>query len=111
MASLRNRFVSTNHTNPEIAKQTNGKHDQNGGTANGTNSKTAFTTFKLYAFISVLAFLAYIAYPRVSTPLPVTYALCSKEGDKIYTVDGNNSKTQCIIVQQSYIIDTGSLRK
>lgn len=37
------------------------------------------------------------------------YAICSKEPDKIYTVDMAQSQTQCIVVQGAYVIDTGSL--
>lgn len=42
---------------------------------------------------------------------PETYALCSRDGNHIYTVDAQNSKTQCIVVHESFIVDTGVLRK
>ncbi|KAF8160976.1 amidohydrolase family-domain-containing protein [Crassisporium funariophilum] len=44
-----------------------------------------------------------------STTASETYALCSNQANKIYTVDVNNSQTQCIVVHGSYIIDTGSI--
>ncbi|KAJ6476492.1 amidohydrolase family-domain-containing protein [Mycena vitilis] len=36
------------------------------------------------------------------------YALCSPEG-KIYTVDSNNTKVECIVVNDSVIVTTGSI--
>ncbi|TDL24188.1 hypothetical protein BD410DRAFT_767359 [Rickenella mellea] len=39
---------------------------------------------------------------------PTSYALCSKAGANIYTVDGGNSKVECIVVHDSRILDTGS---
>ncbi|KAH9485282.1 Putative amidohydrolase YtcJ [Psilocybe cubensis] len=37
------------------------------------------------------------------------HILCSKEGNKIYTVDDKNSQTQCVVFQGAYVVDTGSL--
>jgi hypothetical protein len=37
------------------------------------------------------------------------HALCSPDGDRIYTVDGNNTSVQCVVVRDSHIVDTGSL--
>ncbi|RDB25349.1 putative amidohydrolase YtcJ [Hypsizygus marmoreus] len=58
----------------------------------------------------VLAISAYFALEARYFASPNSYALCSKEGPKIYTVDANNSQTQCIVVQGSYIVDQGALR-
>ncbi|KAG5636359.1 hypothetical protein H0H81_008307 [Sphagnurus paluster] len=44
---------------------------------------------------------------RSSTP--DSYALCSRDSDKVYTVDGENSQTQCIVVRGAFIVDRGSL--
>ncbi|PPQ89547.1 hypothetical protein CVT25_012219 [Psilocybe cyanescens] len=38
-----------------------------------------------------------------------SYVLCSKEGNKVYTVDDKDFQTQCVVVQGAYIVDTGSL--
>ncbi|KAL0956102.1 hypothetical protein HGRIS_002270 [Hohenbuehelia grisea] len=50
-------------------------------------------------------------YPRyVSTgPLPETYALCTPEANKIYTVDDITPQVQCIVVDSAFIVDTGDL--
>ena len=49
--------------------------------------------------------------PGSLTAVHGAYALCSKEANKVYTVDGNNTQTQCIVVKNGYIVNTGSLRK
>ena len=38
-----------------------------------------------------------------------TYALCSHDPDGLYTVDVLNSVTQCMVVKDTFIADTGSL--
>ncbi|KIL68929.1 hypothetical protein M378DRAFT_158071 [Amanita muscaria Koide BX008] len=38
-----------------------------------------------------------------------TYALCSSEGNKIYTVDQHDIQVQCIVVRNNRIADVGSL--
>ena len=37
------------------------------------------------------------------------YAVCSKEPDKIYTIDLAQSQTQCLVIQGAFVVDTGSL--
>ncbi|KAI4521922.1 amidohydrolase 3 [Schizophyllum commune Loenen D] len=37
------------------------------------------------------------------------YALCSTEGKQIYTVDADNSRVECVVVDGAHIVDTGSL--
>ncbi|TRM69760.1 amidohydrolase family-domain-containing protein [Schizophyllum amplum] len=39
------------------------------------------------------------------------YALCSREGKNIYTVDQENSRVQCIVVDGAYVVDSGSLHE
>ncbi|KAI5889720.1 uncharacterized protein SCHCODRAFT_02510687 [Schizophyllum commune H4-8] len=39
------------------------------------------------------------------------YALCSTEGKQIYTVDADNSRVECVVVNGPHIVDTGSLRE
>ncbi|KAG6891753.1 hypothetical protein C0992_006174 [Termitomyces sp. T32_za158] len=47
--------------------------------------------------------------PRSISNPPVSYVLCSKEGNNVYTVDSDNSQTQCIVVVGAFIADRGSL--
>ncbi|KAF9467258.1 amidohydrolase family-domain-containing protein [Collybia nuda] len=56
----------------------------------------------------MLAGYTYFQSPKaVSDPY---YALCSRDGKGIYTVDAQNTQTQCIVIRGSYIIDTGLLQ-
>lgn len=43
--------------------------------------------------------------------LQSSYALCSPDGNHIYTVNEHNLRTQCIVVQKAHIADYGSLGK
>ncbi|KAI5123983.1 hypothetical protein M0805_006395 [Coniferiporia weirii] len=45
----------------------------------------------------------------VSPALPRSYALCSRNGPAIYTIDETNSIVECLLVHGSNILDTGSL--
>lgn len=60
----------------------------------------------LFALISLGVLWAAI---RSSSHASDTYALCSQDGDDVYTVDANNAKTQCVVIRKAYILDTGSL--
>jgi hypothetical protein len=62
----------------------------------------------LAAASAILACLMGIRHISSSTPSE-TYALCSRQPDGVYTVDQHNSRTQCIVVQDAYIVETGSL--
>lgn len=48
-------------------------------------------------------------YRKQQILLPESYALCSRSGQNIYTVDHFNSRVQCVVVHRSEIVDTGSL--
>lgn len=65
--------------------------------------------------VSVVLALCLWLYNRRRTDvlavLPGTYALCSPNGPSIYTVNAKNEKVQCIVVEGSKVIDTGSLGK
>ncbi|KAJ7350257.1 amidohydrolase family-domain-containing protein [Mycena albidolilacea] len=39
------------------------------------------------------------------------YALCSSDSSKVYTVDAQNSQTQCILIDNGYIANTGTLEE
>ncbi|KAJ7181816.1 hypothetical protein C8R46DRAFT_1068319, partial [Mycena filopes] len=60
--------------------------------------------FKLSVAVCGLALglAMYLAGP------PTTYAVCSRNG-KIYTVDPKNSQVDCIVVNHSIIVATGTL--
>jgi hypothetical protein len=65
-------------------------------------------TVLLAAASAILACLMAIKHIS-SSILPETYALCSRQPGGVYTVDQHNSRTQCIVVQGAYIVETGSL--
>lgn len=46
---------------------------------------------------------------RRRAPLSDAYALCSRSGANIYTVDPNYPRAQCMVVQGSYIVDVGAI--
>ncbi|KAF8626850.1 hypothetical protein AX15_004675 [Amanita polypyramis BW_CC] len=62
----------------------------------------------------LLGLLACLSYPSLldfcASALSATYALCSSDGNGIYTVDQHNSQVQCIVVRRNHIVDAGSLR-
>jgi hypothetical protein len=45
-------------------------------------------------------------------PLPEWYAVCSREGKKVYTVpvEGGSGAVQCVVVADKRVVDTGSLQ-
>lgn len=60
----------------------------------------------LFAFVFLGSLWAAV---RFSSQTPGTYALCSQDGNYIYTVDVNNTNVQCVVVRDAHILDTGSL--
>jgi hypothetical protein len=59
---------------------------------------------------AVVVFSAIAFLPRRdSGKLPSSYALCSRSGKGIYTVDANNSQQQCLVVHEEHFVDTGNL--
>ncbi|CAA7259249.1 unnamed protein product [Cyclocybe aegerita] len=67
--------------------------------------------FKFQLFFGVVSLFAAFLLVRktAAPPLSEAYALCSKENDKVYLVDDQNTQTQCIVVEGAYIVGTGSL--
>lgn len=66
----------------------------------------------VYKLLFAVAVSGYVLIaPQAPKTLPASYALCSREGNKIYTVDETNSQTQCIVIHQSHIVDKGVLRE
>ncbi|KAK1229178.1 hypothetical protein PQX77_007750 [Marasmius sp. AFHP31] len=76
-------------------------------------SSAAPSLFKSRKFFLLLSAIgiswALRGFPTFFPKATDSYALCSSEGNKIYTVDANNLAVQCIVIQGTRIIDTGSL--
>lgn len=66
----------------------------------------------LLAFVSI-ALSTYFAYTKFSLAafdaLSDSYALCSREGAQIYTLDPEKPRAQCLVVHGSTFTSTGSL--
>ena len=77
--------------------------------ATASPERTSWAVY-LAAASAILACIMGIKHISSST-LPETYALCSRQPGGVYTVDQHNSQTQCIVVQGTYIVETGSLGK
>ncbi|KAF5385987.1 hypothetical protein D9615_002411 [Tricholomella constricta] len=78
-----------------------------------SHPKTATSKPAIISLVSciVLIISAYFSVdPRSLNAASDTYALCSRNGDNVYTVDAQNSRTQCIVVQGALIADRGSLQ-
>jgi len=75
-----------------------------------TAPRTHLLTRLLYVTSVILSMLC-LAYVggRERTPLPDAYALCSRSGAHIYTVDLDHPRVQCMVVQGSHIVDVGAI--
>ena len=62
----------------------------------------------LCAFVISVIFLIYRHVAMKDHSVSPSYAICSRDGPWIYTVDEANSRTQCLVVRDSYIVDTGT---
>jgi hypothetical protein len=56
-----------------------------------------------------LCAVAIFLYTVQQPPLPESYAVCSRTGNRLYTVDDEGSQVQCLAVHNSLILATGSL--
>ncbi|KDR75392.1 hypothetical protein GALMADRAFT_123246 [Galerina marginata CBS 339.88] len=81
--------------------------DANGhASSHGARSRWAL----LFGVVSVaLGCYLTLDSEHAAITLPETYAICSKQNNKVYTVDVKDSQTQCIVVDGAYVVDTGSL--
>ncbi|KAJ7782863.1 amidohydrolase family-domain-containing protein [Mycena metata] len=72
--------------------------------------KTLWIVFVALGLSSLLYFASDVSYftSGASTDHSASYALCSSE-PSIYTVDIRNTQTQCILVHNGYIANTGTL--
>ncbi|KDR67040.1 hypothetical protein GALMADRAFT_258710 [Galerina marginata CBS 339.88] len=90
------------------------KDEQSNGPASpSSTSKTPLTAplnwnSKIALVVIVLSVVAYYTSWH-DFNLPNTYALCSKEGKRIHTVDDHNTLVECILISDSNIVDSGDL--
>lgn len=72
--------------------------------------RTHLLTRLLYVTSAILSIscLAYVG-GRGRAPLPDAYALCSRSGAHIYTIDPDYPRAQCMVVQGSHIVDVGAI--
>ncbi|TFK44572.1 amidohydrolase family-domain-containing protein [Crucibulum laeve] len=82
------------------------------GKASSANSAFLSRSGMRNIFLAVLGLSLCYRWLRKDLPHPsdTTYAICSKEGNKIYTVDEHNTQQQCVVVHRGYIVETGSLQ-
>lgn len=73
-----------------------------------TSSWFGFSRSVILAF-SLAASAAWLLYSKEPPPLSNSYAVCSYSGARIYTVDEAVPKVQCLVVDKSFIMDSGSL--
>lgn len=64
---------------------------------------------RLFLVSVALSCFALLFYRKQEVALSESYVLCSRSGQRIYTVDDSGSRVQCIAVHYSEIVDTGSL--
>lgn len=68
-----------------------------------------------YKLAVVVLLASVVAYNSSSSwndrkRLPETYALCSPSGEKrIYTVDAENRRVECLLVSGSWVVGSGEL--
>ncbi|KAJ7647499.1 amidohydrolase family-domain-containing protein [Roridomyces roridus] len=104
--SLRKRPVSAENS----FAASDGKEQAPAPTAPATSK---FSTLIVLLGALGLSTLVYFASKFSSTPgaldYSAPYVLCSSEPSKLYTVDAQNSQTQCILVEAGIILQTGTL--
>jgi hypothetical protein len=89
----------------------NHRKEKTNGQAPSVPKATRRGFFGRFGAITGFTFLAGLwAAIRHSSWAPrPSYALCSRDGDFIYTVDENNANVQCVVVKGAHISYTGSL--
>jgi len=84
----------------------------NNDTKSSSQAPNTWWSWKLQFFLGMVSLVCalYMAMkPRGFALLPESYALCSKQTNKVYTVDDKDTQTQCIVVDGVHIVNTGSL--
>jgi hypothetical protein len=79
-------------------------------------SQSSSWGFYYYKLAVVAVFFSVVVYNSSSSwnarrqRLPETYALCSRDGEKkIYTVDVENKRVECLLVRGSHVVGSGEL--
>ncbi|KDQ57712.1 hypothetical protein JAAARDRAFT_35398 [Jaapia argillacea MUCL 33604] len=104
MSSIRQRPSTKPNPDGDLPQvKSNGHHS-----VDKTDTKSP-KTIVLVLLGSVLISLVLVSYRSSTKTLPESYALCSHEEDGIYTVDGEDSRVQCLVVHQAQVFDRGSL--
>ncbi|KAK7057396.1 putative amidohydrolase YtcJ [Favolaschia claudopus] len=105
--SLRQRPVSAGPAAPKNAAVLAKEH-----VSPETSPKSANSFWILLGALGLSALLVFFSKPFFggSINYATPYALCSSEA-KVYTVDAQNSQTQCIVVAEGHIASTGSLEE
>ena len=99
---------------PIQAKATSGQRRDTHSPCSDAKPQTTKRYFGKLVAIAVLLAVVSLVYRRSrndNKALPKSYALCSSAGAVIYTVDSENTVTQCLLVHDSRILHAGSLGK
>jgi hypothetical protein len=106
------RSAAPDSTASGITAKTRGKSKPkpNGHAPSVPKAKPRGSPGRLRAIIGSLVLAGLWAIVHFSGwALRPSHALCSRDGDFIYTVDQDNSNVQCVVVTGAYISYTGSL--
>lgn len=108
MVDLRQRHINQANGSPtNEAPRLAGNKLTN--TVKGKCSSILSDRASILVFSLAFSCVVFLLYRRQQGPLPASYALCSRSGQRIYTVDDAGSRVQCVAVHYSEIVDTGSL--
>ncbi|KIM91971.1 hypothetical protein PILCRDRAFT_809968 [Piloderma croceum F 1598] len=69
----------------------------------------SYRTYVVLASVALSCAAIFLYNKLQQPPLPESYAVCSRTGNRLYTVDDEGSRVQCLAVHNSLIIATGSL--
>jgi hypothetical protein len=105
MSALRQRFFHGRRPSQDKANV------DSGSTTSHTHSGSTGRWRALLCAVSLS--VIFLMYRRFATTESGTaspfYAICSRDGPWIYTVDRTDNRTQCLVVRGSVIADTGTL--
>ncbi|KAF8441416.1 amidohydrolase family-domain-containing protein [Boletus edulis BED1] len=71
-----------------------------------STSSIALSVLIVSSLVTSALFWLYTQVPPASVD---AYAVCSRFGQRVYTVDDDNSAVQCLVIRDEFIVDTGSL--
>lgn len=109
MSDLRNRSPVLRPAEPAFRSEKS--RDQNSPSPKAQAlPRSSFITAQrlLWACSVFLTALYFIFLHARESGFRDTYAVCSKEGPNIYTVDPANPRVQCLVIDGKTILDTGS---